>query len=42
MGGEGEGAQGIDVHAQLEGREVEAGYNGEEAVEASEFVDEER
>ena len=31
----------VDVHGELEGREVQAGQEGEEAVEAGDFVEEE-
>lgn len=36
--GYGEGDDGIDVHGKLEGREMEAGEEGEKAVEAGRFV----
>ncbi len=39
--GDGERDDAVDVHAQLEWGEVEAGQEGEEAVEAGDFVEEE-
>lgn len=36
-----EGEDAVDVHAQLDGGEVEAREEGEEAVEAGYFVEEE-
>ena len=37
-----ESDEAINVHAKLERREAEAGEEGEEAVEAGDFVKEER
>ena len=42
VGDEGEGDDGVDVHGELQGAEVDAGQDGEEAVEAGDFVEEER
>jgi hypothetical protein len=41
QGGQDEGEAGVDVHAQLDGGEVVAGEQGEDAVQARDFVEEE-
>ena len=41
-GGEDEGDEGVNVHAELDGGKVVAGEEGEKAIEAGDLVEEER